>query len=119
MKKVRVSTNRRSAVALSYKGKTRAPKVVAKGYGDLAERIIERAHEVGVFVHDAPELVTLLMQVELDQLIPPELYRAVSEVLAFVCLLEQQAAGTPDRLLEPQPFSDGLMSPLLKKNNVS
>jgi type III secretion system FlhB-like substrate exporter len=58
--------------------------VVAKGYGQLAERIIDRAKDAGVFVHDSPELVSLLMQVDLDRHIPEELYRAVAEILAFV-----------------------------------
>lgn len=85
--------NRRSAVALSYKDGASAPSVVAKGYGQTAERIIEQAKEAGVFVHDSPELVNLLMQVDLDSHIPPELYRAVAEILAFVYFLEQQAKG--------------------------
>ncbi|MGL6044822.1 MAG: EscU/YscU/HrcU family type III secretion system export apparatus switch protein [Vogesella sp.] len=85
--------HRRSAVALSYKEGASAPSVVAKGYGQMAERIIEQAKEAGVFVHDSPELVNLLMQVDLDSHIPPELYRAVAEILAFVYFLEQQAKG--------------------------
>jgi len=71
---------RRSAIALSYKEGSPAPRVVAKGYGETADRIIARAREAGVFVHDSPELVSLLMQVDLDQNIPPDLYRAVAEV---------------------------------------
>ena len=84
---------RRSAVALRYHDGDNAPKVVAKGYGQMAERIIEQAKDAGVFVHDSPELVNLLMQVDMDSRIPPELYRAVAEVLAFVYFLEQQAKG--------------------------
>jgi flagellar biosynthesis protein len=84
---------RRSAIALSYKEGTPAPRVVAKGYGSTAERIIDLARQTGVFVHDSPELVSLLMQVDLDQQIPPELYRAVAEILAFVYFLEKQASG--------------------------
>lgn len=83
---------RRDAVALAYQSGSRAPRVVAKGRGILAETIIERAREAGVYVHESPELVSLLMQVDLDQHIPPELYRAVAEVLAFVWWLDQQTA---------------------------
>ncbi|CUA85268.1 Type III secretion system substrate exporter, FlhB-like [Gulbenkiania indica] len=83
--------NRRSAVAIRYTEGARAPQVVAKGYGQMADRIIERARESGVFIHDSPALVGLLMQVNLDQHIPPELYRAVAELLAFVYFLENQA----------------------------
>ena len=82
---------RRSAVALAYREGSAAPKVVAKGRGETALRIIERAREAGVFVHESPELVGLLMQVDLDQHIPPNLYQAVAEILVFVYYLEQQA----------------------------
>ncbi|MBP7970701.1 MAG: EscU/YscU/HrcU family type III secretion system export apparatus switch protein, partial [Aquaspirillum sp.] len=78
-----------------------APRVVAKGRGELAERIIDRAKESGVFVHESPELVNLLMQVDLDSNIPPELYQAVAEVLAFVYFLERQAGN--DSALPPIP----------------
>lgn len=93
MKKQALDDGRRSAVALTYEDGHHSPKVVAKGYGELAERIIERAKDAGVFVHDSPELVSLLMQVDLDKYIPPELYRAVAEVLAFVYFLENHANG--------------------------
>jgi flagellar biosynthesis protein len=86
-------TERASAVALSYKAGMSAPTVVAKGYGALAERIVEQAHHAGVFVHDSPELVNLLMGVDLDEHIPVELYQAIAEVLAFIHHLEQQAGG--------------------------
>jgi flagellar biosynthesis protein len=54
----------------------------------LAEAIIERARDAGVYVHESPELVSLLMQVDLDQHIPPELYFAVAELLAWIYHLE-------------------------------
>ena len=84
----------RSAVALAYKAGHAAPHVVAKGRGLLAETIIEKAKEAGLFVHESPELVSLLMQVELDKSIPAELYQAVAEILAFVYYLERQAKGS-------------------------
>lgn len=77
------------AVALAYREGANAPRVVAKGRGILAETIIEKAREAGIFVHESQELVTLLMQVDLDQHIPPELYRAVAELLAFIHFLER------------------------------
>lgn len=73
-----------SAVALAYQTGDLAPKVVARGRGLIAEQIIERAREHGVFVHESKELVTLLMQVDLDSHIPPALYRAVAELLAWL-----------------------------------
>lgn len=78
-----------SAVALSYEKGAAAPRVVAKGRGLIADEIIARAHEAGVFVHESPELVGLLMQVDLDAHIPPQLYVAVAELLAWIYRLER------------------------------
>lgn len=77
-----------SAVALAYSGDDAAPKVVAKGKGLLASEIIRRAGEAGVFVHESKELVALLMQVDLDRQIPPQLYRAIAELLAWLYHIE-------------------------------
>jgi flagellar biosynthesis protein len=85
---------RQQAVALAYQQGSNSPRVVAKGQGLLAERIIERAQEAGVFVHESPELVAMLMQVDLDQHIPPQLYRAIAELLAFVYHLERGESVT-------------------------
>jgi len=82
-----------SAIALVYSGDDAAPRVVAKGRGLVAQAIIERAHQHGVYVHESKELVALLMQVNLDQRIPPELYRAVAELLVWVYRLEQSGAS--------------------------
>lgn len=80
--------DRRTAVALAYSAGQSAPTVVAKGRGLLADAIIARAREAGVYVHESPALVSLLMQVDLDQHIPPELYMAVAELLAWLYRLE-------------------------------
>ncbi|MBZ0105516.1 MAG: EscU/YscU/HrcU family type III secretion system export apparatus switch protein [Sulfuricella denitrificans] len=80
--------DRRTAVALAYHAGQSAPKVVARGRGLLADAIIARAKEAGVYVHESPALVSLLMQVDLDQHIPPELYLAVAELLAWLYRLE-------------------------------
>lgn len=80
--------DRRLAVAMAYHAGETAPRVVAKGRGLLAQAIIERAREAGVYVHESPELVALLMQVDLDQHIPPQLYLAVAELLAWIYRLE-------------------------------
>ncbi len=87
------------AVALAYQAGDAAPQVVAKGKGLIAEEIIARAKQSGVFVHESKELVTLLMQVDLDQRIPPELYRAVAELLAWLYRIEQgQNAATGESI---------------------
>ncbi|HWV16946.1 MAG TPA: EscU/YscU/HrcU family type III secretion system export apparatus switch protein [Rhodocyclaceae bacterium] len=85
------------AVALAYAPGDAAPKVVAKGKGLIAEEIINRAKSHGVYVHESPELVTLLLQVDLDEHIPPQLYVAVAELLAWLYRVEEKgitAAGT-------------------------
>ncbi len=84
---------RQLAVALAYQAGQAAPKVVAKGRGLIAQTIIERAKDAGVYVHESPELVSLLMQVDLDQHIPPELYLAVAELLAWIYRLEHGEGG--------------------------
>ncbi|MEK7811551.1 MAG: EscU/YscU/HrcU family type III secretion system export apparatus switch protein [Pseudomonadota bacterium] len=81
--------NRQMAVALAYQGGNAAPKVIASGRGLIAQAIIERAREHGIYVHESEELVGMLMQVELDQHIPPQLYLAVAELLAWLYRLER------------------------------
>ena len=81
--------SRKSAVALAYHDGQSAPIVVAKGRGLIAETIIARAKESGIYVHESPELVALLMQVDLDQHIPPQLYVAIAELLAWLYRLER------------------------------
>jgi flagellar biosynthesis protein len=85
--------NRQSAVALSYDDKTRAPVVVAKGYGVVADSIMREARENGLYVHASGDLVKLLMQVDLDQQIPPQLYVAVAEVMAWLHGVEDAAGA--------------------------
>lgn len=84
-----VPKERALALALAYSPGDLAPRVVAKGRGLIAEEIIRRAREAGVFVHESPELVTLLMQSDLDEHIPPQLYVAIAELLAWIYRLEQ------------------------------
>jgi flagellar biosynthesis protein len=81
--------DRQAAVALTYEVADGAPRVVAKGQGLVAQEIIRRAREAGVFVHESPQLVSLLMQVNLDERIPPALYVAVAELLTWIYQVEQ------------------------------
>lgn len=81
---------REEAVALTYTPGESAPRVVAKGRGLIAQEIIARAREAGVFVHESPELVGLLMQVDLDDRIPPQLYVAIAELLAWLYQVESR-----------------------------
>ncbi|WP_319240684.1 EscU/YscU/HrcU family type III secretion system export apparatus switch protein [uncultured Propionivibrio sp.] len=93
----------KSAVALTYAETDVAPRVVAKGRGVIAEQIISRAHAHGVYVHESPELVSLLMQIDLDQRIPPQLYVAVSELLAWIYRLESGQPVPEQPSLSPLP----------------
>ncbi|RKP45344.1 EscU/YscU/HrcU family type III secretion system export apparatus switch protein [Pararobbsia silviterrae] len=86
-------TPRREAVALAYDhGHDVAPRVVAKGYGELADMIVQRARESGLYVHESSPMVSLLMNVDLDSHVPPMLYQAVAELLAWLYRLEHGAA---------------------------
>lgn len=86
------SDTRTTAVAVRYDTKEAAPKVVAKGYGNIADTIIRTAKEHNLYVHESPELVNLLMQVNLDAQIPPQLYIAIAELLAWIYSLEEKTA---------------------------
>lgn len=85
------TSNHAKAVALKYNIKEQvAPKVVAKGQGVIAEKIIALAEENGVHIHESPELVDLLVRLELGEDIPEALYRAIAEVIAFAYSLKNQ-----------------------------
>lgn len=87
---------RRQAVALAYQGDDSAPRVLAKGYGEMAERIMAEAHRQGIYVHDAPELVALLMQLDLDEEIPTSLYQVIAEILVWVFELSGEGVAPSD-----------------------
>jgi flagellar biosynthesis protein len=72
------------AVALRYADGDAAPVVVAKGRGATADEIVRRARAAGVFVHESRDLVAVLMQVDLDARIPPAVYVAIAELLAWM-----------------------------------
>jgi len=92
----------RQAVALVRDGGD-GHRVVARGYGDLAERIIAEACRQGVYVHNAPELVALLMQLDLDQRIPERLYLAVAELLLWLRDLETNAQAFDSQQRDESP----------------
>ena len=79
----------RAAAVIAYRNGDGAPRVVAKGRGIVADTIIEKARASGVYVHESRELLALLMQIDLDSHIPPQLYIAVAELLAWLYLLEE------------------------------
>ena len=79
----------KSAIALAYEPDEDAPKVIASGKGILAERIIEKAQESNVPIHRDDKLAATLSKLEIGEMIPPELYEAVAEILVFVDALEK------------------------------
>ena len=78
--------NQDIAVALHYDGEN-APRVTAKGRGELAERILKAAEASDIPLQEDPELAAILAQVPLGNEIPENLYRAIAEVIAFAYLL--------------------------------
>lgn len=79
----------KQAVALEYNEENAAPTVVASGRGALAERIIERAKEANVPVHQDDKLANTLSRLDIGDMIPPELYEVVAEILVFVDALDR------------------------------
>lgn len=81
------------AVALLYKRGMRAPRVIAKGVDFMARRIREEAERLGIPMVEEPELArSLYRMVDLEEEIPPQLYRAVAEVLAYVMSVDRRVA---------------------------
>lgn len=82
----------KKAVALKYEpGEPKAPVVVAKGQGLIADQILEKAKESGVPVQEDASLVEVLSKLDVDQEIPVELYTLVAEILSFVYRSDRQA----------------------------
>lgn len=74
----------KTAVALSYEPNEEAPKVIASGRGYLADKIIAKAKEADIPVHKDEKLAATLSKLEIGDMIPPELYEVVAEILIFV-----------------------------------
>lgn len=74
----------KQAVALEYNPAEDAPKVIASGKGILAEKIIEKARENDVPIHRDDKLADTLSRLDIGDMIPPELYEVVAEILVFV-----------------------------------
>ena len=79
----------KQAIALEYDPSQDAPKVVASGRGLLAERILEKAKEANVPIHKDTKLADTLSRLEIGEMIPPELYEVVAEILVFVDAMDK------------------------------
>ena len=86
-------SERQQAVALKYiREEDDSPRVVARGRGEIAERILELARRHGVPVHRDTDLADVLVRLSLGDLIPPELYKAVAEILAYLYRMDRRIA---------------------------
>ncbi|PWA13488.1 hypothetical protein DCC39_00940 [Pueribacillus theae] len=82
---------RKKAAALSYDSSDHAaPKLIAKGSGEIAEKIIEMAESNHIPIQQDPTLVQLLHELEINETIPEDLYKAVAEIFAFIYKLEKE-----------------------------
>ena len=80
-----MQVNKKKAVALGYnKSQDNAPKVLASGAGEIANKIISLAKEHDIPIKEDPDLIEILSKVEVDQEIPPNLYKAVAEIFSFL-----------------------------------
>ena len=80
-----MQVNKKKAVALGYnRSKDNAPRVLASGAGEIANRIIDIAKEHDIPIKEDPDLIEILSKVEVDQEIPPNLYKAVAEIFSFL-----------------------------------
>ena len=80
-----MQVNKKKAVALGYnRSQENAPKVLASGAGEIANKIISLAKEHDIPIKEDPDLIEILSKVEVDQEIPPNLYKAVAEIFSFL-----------------------------------
>ena len=93
---------RKAAAALKYNvDEDTAPRLVARGSGEMAKKIIEAAREAGVPIREDPDLLALLMTLDIGAVIPPELYSAVAETLVFVYRMNRKM-GEKGNVLTPR-----------------
>lgn len=79
----------RQAIALEYNPEEDAPKVIASGRGIVAERMLEKARENDIPIHRDDRLAATLSKLEIGEMIPPELYEVVAEILIFVDAMDK------------------------------
>ena len=93
-----VDKKTRKAVALAYEINSAAPRITGQGEGFVAEAILAKAKEMGIPTRSEPELVEFLMQLKLNELVPPKLYAAVAEVLAWAYELDGKTVPNPNNI---------------------
>lgn len=88
----------KTAVALSYEPGDEAPKILATGKGEVAQKIIDKAKENDVPFYQDSKLAATLSKLEIGDAIPPELYEVVAEILVFVDGMDKVKAKLDGRL---------------------
>lgn len=91
---------KKQAIAIEYDPSDAAPRIIASGQGIIADKIIEKAKEAKVPIHKDGKLADTLSRLEIGDMIPPELYEVVAEILVFVDAMDKireksKAAGKP------------------------
>ena len=95
------SPKRPAAIALRYRrDDDPAPRITAAGTGPVAERILELAREHGLPLREDPDLVEALAVLDLNTMIPPELYAVIAEVLAWAYRANSSFASTTRGLVD-------------------
>lgn len=90
MKKDGFKKDIKKAVALRYKLGDNAPVIVAKGKGIIAEKIIDKAMEEEIYIHQDEELVNSLIDLQINEEVPEELYEVLAEIIFYVYELDRQ-----------------------------
>ncbi|MFW5985009.1 MAG: EscU/YscU/HrcU family type III secretion system export apparatus switch protein [Halanaerobiaceae bacterium] len=81
----------KKAAALKYDhNNDRAPKIVAKGEGQLAEKIIKKAAEEDIPLRENKDIIDVLLKLNIGEEIPRELYQVIAEILSFIYQLEEK-----------------------------
>ena len=87
--------NKKLAIALEYNAGEEAPTIIASGQGILAEKIIDKAAEADVPLYEDSKLAKTLSKLEVGEMIPPELYGVVAEILVFVDKMDRLRSKIP------------------------
>jgi len=84
---------KKKAVALQYRKEMEAPRILAKGEGRWAEKILRVAHTAGVPIVEHADIIPLLFQQEVGGFIPESSYEVIAQILSFVYTVEQKRQG--------------------------
>ena len=90
---LKVTMGKKKAVALQYRKEIEAPRILAKGEGFWAEKILQAARAAGVPVVEHAEVIPLLFQQEVGTFIPESSYEVIAQILSFVYTVEQKRQG--------------------------